>query len=154
MFDIISDVHGCLHELNQLLEKLGCEWDGDSNVFAPPDGRKIVFVGDIVDRGPSSYAALVVVKQMMRKGYALSVQGNHDNKLMRFCQGRNVVQNHGLDKTIKQLEKAGGDKDRTAKFIEGLPYFLLLDDGKLAVTHAAWRDSFATHDPLSKKVRS
>jgi protein phosphatase len=82
------------------------------------------------------------------------VRGNHDDKLMRFGQGRNVVQNHGLDKTVKQLEIAGGDKDRIAKFIEGLPYFLLLDDGKLAVTHAAWKDSFIDQDPFSKKVRS
>src|SRR5947207_3398296 len=59
-FDIIGDVHGCCDELEGLLQQLGYRattLDGDSSVwgnraYAHPEGRKAVFVGDLVDRGP------------------------------------------------------------------------------------------------------
>ena len=105
-FDIISDVHGCLHELNELLVRLGYEWDGEANVYAPPDGCQAVFVGDIVDRGPSSVTAYLVVKKMIQKGYALVVRGNHDDKYGRWAAGRNVVASHGLEKTISEDRKS------------------------------------------------
>lgn len=154
MYDIISDVHGCLHELNELLVKLGYEWDNEVGVYAPPAGRQAVFVGDIVDRGPSSVTAYLVVRSMIRKGYAQAVRGNHDDKFMRWAMGRNVVASHGLEKTIEQAERMGLDKDQIAKFIEDMPFFLVLDGGKLAVVHAAWKDSFLDQDPHSKKHRA
>ena len=49
-FDIIGDVHGCFDELRTLFDKLGYTIDGDQ--VTPPEGRKAVFVGDLVDRGP------------------------------------------------------------------------------------------------------
>ena len=51
-FDIIGDVHGCSDELGTLFEKLGYTVDGDQ--VTPPEGRKAVFLGDLVDRGPKS----------------------------------------------------------------------------------------------------
>src|SRR5688500_2585815 len=49
-FDIIGDIHGCYDELVELLTKLGYEITGDTP--QPPPGRKAVFLGDLVDRGP------------------------------------------------------------------------------------------------------
>ena len=55
-FDIIGDVHGCYDELDALLSTLGYDVrrsaDGE-HAFAVshPDGRKAVFLGDLVDRG-------------------------------------------------------------------------------------------------------
>jgi len=52
-FDIIGDVHGCFDELCQLLEKLGYKIEkSDHYHVTHPDGRKAVFAGDLVDRGP------------------------------------------------------------------------------------------------------
>jgi protein phosphatase len=48
-FDIIGDVHGCFDELCQLLNQLG--YEVSDNAARHPDGRKLVFLGDIVDRG-------------------------------------------------------------------------------------------------------
>src|SRR5690606_30631716 len=58
-FDIIGDIHGCAAELQTLLARLGygvvwSEDRGDRTVtVTPPEGRKVVFVGDLVDRGPN-----------------------------------------------------------------------------------------------------
>ena len=50
-FDIIGDVHGCYGELVELLERLEYRFESDGGVV-PPLGRKAVFLGDLVDRGP------------------------------------------------------------------------------------------------------
>src|SRR5262249_47488680 len=82
-FDIIGDVHGCFVELVQLLEKLGYEPEsvdgsGKPHSFAAPTGRKAVFLGDLVDRGPDSPAVLRLVMGMVAHGRAYCVPGNHD----------------------------------------------------------------------------
>ena len=48
-FDIIGDVHGCAGELFELLEKLG--YTIEKEHYAHPDGRRVVFLGDLCDRG-------------------------------------------------------------------------------------------------------
>src|SRR5262245_48371341 len=73
-----------------------------SNVKAPA-GRRAVFVGDLVDRGPNSPDVLRIVMALTAAGEALSVIGNHDDKLMRWLQGRNVKLAHGLERTVEQL---------------------------------------------------
>jgi protein phosphatase len=55
-FDIVGDIHGCDDELTELLEKLG--YGGD---FSHPQNRRLVFVGDIVDRGPKTVEAATSV---------------------------------------------------------------------------------------------
>src|SRR5205823_14603745 len=56
-FDVVGDVHGCIDELRELLTKLGYALTGEPNAV-PPAGRKAVFVGDLVDRGPDSPGVL------------------------------------------------------------------------------------------------
>ena len=90
-FDIIGDVHGCFDELTQLLNKLGYE-----NGAPHPEGRKAVFLGDLCDRGPKTPEVLDLVMNMLEQGAALAVPGNHDMKLMRALQGKNVKITHGL----------------------------------------------------------
>src|SRR6185312_16279550 len=67
-FDLIGDVHGCYDELTQLLSKLGYEFAGDiasgAAVARHPHGRKAVFLGDLVDRGPNVPACLRLAMSM------------------------------------------------------------------------------------------
>ena len=70
----------------------------------PPEGRKAVFVGDLVDRGPNSPDVLRIAMSMTAAGTAYAVQGNHDRKFERWLAGRNVTIAHGLQQTIDQLE--------------------------------------------------
>ena len=101
-FDIIGDVHGCADELEALLGRLGygiepVERDGEASWrVTPPAGRKAVFVGDLVDRGPRVADTLRLVMAMVEDGVALCVLGNHEGKLDRWLQGREVKLTHGL----------------------------------------------------------
>ncbi|MEQ1822312.1 MAG: polynucleotide kinase-phosphatase [Fimbriimonadaceae bacterium] len=132
-FDIIGDVHGCMTELNELLVKLGWKLDP----LTHPDGRKLIFVGDLVDRGPDSVGVLKLVMKAVGEGSALCVPGNHDIKLMRALAGKKVTLNHGLAETLEQLA-AESEEFRAAvqSFLEKLVSHAVLDNNKLCVAHA------------------
>src|SRR6266705_1792406 len=82
-FDIIGDVHGCFDELVELLGKLGYDVHGDSTdgrsyAVGNPAGRKLVFLGDLVDRGPNSPGVMRLVMSVVRSGEGCCVAGNQD----------------------------------------------------------------------------
>ncbi len=145
-FDIIGDVHGCRDELVALLDRLGygvsIKGKGArrrATVTAPP-GRRAIFVGDLVDRGPAAPDVLRIVMGMVADGSGLAVLGNHDSKFMRWLQGRNVALNHGLEKTVAQMrQEPDGLRGDVRQFLEALPYQLWLDGGRLLVVHAGVR---------------
>jgi protein phosphatase len=139
-FDVIGDVHGCFDELCSLLSKLGYE-PSSTNGLSHPQGRKAVFLGDLVDRGPKIPEVLKLVMGMRASGDALAVPGNHDTKLMRKLRGRDVQITHGLAESLQQLEGESPEfKERVADFIDGLVSHYVLDDGKLVVAHAGLRE--------------
>lgn len=142
-FDIIGDVHGCADELIALLAKIGyairIEGSGEQRrvISRVPAGRRAVFVGDLVDRGPASNDVLRIVMHMIREGQALAVPGNHDAKLLRWLKGSRVKMTHGIAETISQFDKEpDGFRHEVREFIEGLVSNLWLDGGRLAVAHA------------------
>lgn len=144
-FDIIGDVHGCFDEAVALLRELG--YDVRDDEAAPmarhPKGRRAFFVGDLVDRGPKSPAVLRLVMAMVREGTALCVPGNHDIKLKRKLDGRDVRLTHGLAETMQQLEHEPAEFIEEVKaFIDGLVSHYVLDDGKLVVAHAGMKGAF------------
>src|SRR5437762_5362465 len=81
-FDIIGDVHGCFDELIELLQQLGCSVDETTFAVQTVNGRKLIFVGDLVDRGPKIPQVLRLVMNAVASDAALCVPGNHDMKLM------------------------------------------------------------------------
>ncbi|MXV73747.1 polynucleotide kinase-phosphatase [Candidatus Poribacteria bacterium] len=142
-FDIIGDIHGCFDELVELLKELGytisTQPDGNT-VVAPPQGRKAVFVGDFVDRGPKVPEVLRLVMQMQKADAAICVPGNHDVKLVRALRGKNVKPTHGLAESLAQLEKEPAEfKTQIAEFLDGLVSHYVLDNGKLVVAHAGMK---------------
>jgi protein phosphatase len=148
-FDIIGDVHGCADELEDLLEQLGyvvpdaAVGEGTTAGRRHPAGRRAVFVGDLVDRGPRIPAVLATVMNMVETGAALCVPGNHDIKLMRKLRGRDVQITHGLADSIAQLDAEPPEfRDRVMRFIDDLVSHYVLDDGKLVVAHAGLKEEF------------
>ena len=76
--DIIGDVHGEINALNDLLLQLGYAADGQHC-----DGRRLVFLGDLIDRGPDSPAVLKKVMALVEGGGAQLILGNHELNLLR-----------------------------------------------------------------------
>jgi len=175
-FDIIGDIHGCADELFELLGNLGYQieelpepqpveapipggrgFSGFSLVPAyynvtPPEGRTLIFVGDLVDRGPDSPRVLKLAMSMVRQGKAICVPGNHDVKLLRHLRGRNVQIAHGLQQTIDQLANETEEfRDHVARFIDSLVSHAALDGGKLVVAHAGLKEEM--HGRASARLR-
>ncbi|WP_124728266.1 polynucleotide kinase-phosphatase [Staphylospora marina] len=144
-FDIVGDVHGCFDELTELLEKLGYRVEGgrERPTASHPEGRRAVFLGDLVDRGPDSPAVLRLVMNMVRDGQAYCVPGNHDVKLVRKLAGKNVQVRHGLEVTLAQLEQEPPEfAEEVRQFLVGLVSHLVLDGGKLVVAHAGMKEEY------------
>jgi protein phosphatase len=148
MFDIIGDVHSCYYELVRLLLIMGYVWDS-SRTTITHNNRKVVFVGDILDRGPDPVLTFLLVQSMVKNGH-LMVKGNHDEKCQRWANGNNVSLTNGLDKTVEEFNKSNIHRGEVLKFFNSLPFFLLLDCNKVLVAHAACKDKYIDRDPYSK----
>ena len=142
-FDVVGDVHGCMDELAELLDRLGYrEADG---VYRHPEGRKAVFVGDLVDRGPRSLDVVRTVRAMVEGGAGMAVPGNHDVKLVKKLRGKNVRVAHGLAQTLDEFAALPDDERKqaereTADFLDGLVSHVVLDGGDLVVAHAGMKE--------------
>ena len=100
-----------------------------------------MFVGDLVDRGPRTPDVLRIAMGMAAQGTALCVEGNHDNKLVRWLKGANVKTGHGLQLSIDQLlQEEAGFRASVAAFLKSLPPYLWLDGGALVVAHAGLKE--------------
>lgn len=148
--DIIGDIHGCFDELIELLNKLGYTIKNvteDSKNFGfeveTPIDRKVVFLGDLTDRGQNSPAVLCLVMSMVNSEKAYCVAGNHDVKLYQYLDKRKtIIPKHGLEMTIQQLEKETDTFKKSVRdFLYGLISHYVFDDGKLVVAHAGLIES-------------
>ncbi|HEY7834963.1 MAG TPA: polynucleotide kinase-phosphatase [Ktedonobacterales bacterium] len=155
-FDIIGDLHGCYDELCELLAALGYEAD-EAAGWRHPAGRRAIFLGDLVDRGPGVVEVVRLVLRMVAVGQAFCVPGNHDEKLLRFVKGAKVRMAHGLDASAAQIA-ALPDDARAAwqaeyrAFVQGLVAHLVLDGGDLVVAHAGMTEAYQGRS--SGRVRS
>jgi len=143
-FDIIGDIHGCFDELQQLLTNLGYKIEQTGRDFhvLPPDGRKAIFLGDLVDRGPRVTDVLRLAMSMVRENTAICVPGNHDIKLQRKLRGKEVKLTHGIVETLAQLEAEPPEfTKQVADFLDELISHYVLDRGGLVVAHAGMKES-------------
>jgi polynucleotide kinase-phosphatase len=156
-FDVVGDVHGCRVELEELLERLGYGIVRDDRGRAVdashPEGRRAVFVGDLVDRGPDSPGVLRLVMGMVGSGHALCVSGNHEAKLVRALGRRDVTTSHGLQETLDQLAlEDPGFVVAVREFCDALVAHYVLDGGRLVVAHAGLKEKY--HGRASSRVRA
>lgn len=116
----------------------------ESLSYYHPEGRKVLFLGDLVDRGPRILDTVKLVKNMIQSGHAFCVAGNHEHKLLRKLRGKNVKVNHGLAQTLGEIEAL--PEDVRAPYVKDLRDFLdslishyVLDGGRLVVAHAGMK---------------
>lgn len=151
-FDIIGDVHGCCDELEALLTKLGYQpkdipqgdfWQAPT--YTHPENRRALFLGDLVDRGPRILDTVKLVRNMVEAGSGMCIVGNHENKLMRKLNGKNVKLKYGLEQTVAEIEAIPEAQKELAtrelqSFFRSLISHYVLDEGKLVVAHAGLRE--------------
>ena len=90
---------------------------------------------------------------MTEAGTALCVAGNHEAKLVRALRGAPVRTSHGLQESLDQLDReTQGFRDQVVGFLHGLPFQLVLDEGRLVVAHAGLREDLHGND--SPRARS
>ena len=142
MYDVIGDIHGHADELAQLLDVLG--YRKAQSVYEHPE-RRVIFLGDFIDRGPQIRQVLEIVRPMVEEGKALAVMGNHElnalafhtehlHRAEAFLRRRTIanIRQHG--QTILQMP----DKllAEAIDWFGTLPMWLDLDG--LRVVHACW----------------
>ena len=117
-----------------------------------PDGRRLIFLGDLVDRGPDSPSVVRLVMECVKAGTALCVPGNHDMKFVRAIRGKNVQLTHGLAESLEQFrayeQTVPGFAGLAAEFFDDLVSHYVLDDGKLVV--ARTRDGGKSFAPATQ----
>jgi hypothetical protein len=135
--DIVGDVHGELDALRELLRHLGYNAEGTH-----AEGRRLVFVGDLTDRGPDSPAVVALVRQLVERGSAQCVLGNHELNILldhpkhenRWFYGQEFVDDE--DTVIPQELADETQRYEILRFFDRLP--IALERGDLRVVHACW----------------
>ncbi len=141
-------MHGCADALERLLKKLG--YKEQHGVFQYPESlskgtkRQVIFVGDIIDRGPDILRCLQIVRAMVDSGHAHIVIGNHEFNALAYYtpvgDGYLRARNARSDKQIKAtLDALKGNQHLLNDYLSwfsGLPLFLEFDSFR--VVHACW----------------
>ncbi len=133
--DIVGDIHGELDALRALLARLGYAPDGTH-----PDSRRLVFVGDLVDRGHDSPGVIELVRSLVERDRAQCILGNHELNLLQ----RELKHGNAWYLDTSHDEQQGEFKhSRPAPaghsyddFFRSLPLALERED--LRAVHAAW----------------
>jgi catechol 2,3-dioxygenase-like lactoylglutathione lyase family enzyme len=159
--DIVADVHGEMQALQQLLQHLGYSGDGEHG-----EGRHLVFLGDLTDRGPDSPAVVELVGRLVYAGRAQCVLGNHDLNLLlgepkkdnHWFFGETEVLDDGSGRVVPQRLADEATRHTITNFFAGLP--LVLERKDLRVVHACWDPgaiNLARHEtstvPFYEKMR-
>jgi hypothetical protein len=149
-YDLIGDIHGQHDKLLALLGTLGYSPRGDRSRgefagWTHPEGRKVIFLGDYIDRGPKIREVLHEVRGMVDSGDALAIMGNHEYNAvlyqmpdgqggwLRARWGKNR-ENHAA--TLAAFAGRESEWDDWIEWMKRLPMFL--DLGGLRAVHASW----------------
>jgi hypothetical protein len=141
-YDVIGDIHGHADALRRLLRALG--YQESDGLFRHP-GRRVIFVGDFVDRGPEQIAVLQIAKRMCDAGLALAVMGNHEFNALgwaepdgngSFFRPHTEKNAHQHKEFLRQIEEGSAAHAQALEWFRSLPVWIDLPG--LRVVHACW----------------
>jgi hypothetical protein len=147
--DIIGDVHGCALSLRALLAEL--DYREQDGVFFHPN-RKLVFLGDVVDRGPRIREALALIRASVEQGHAFCILGNHEFNALAYTwpirdsdtansqdlRPHNQRNNRLIAETLTQFASYPESWRDYLQWFKTLP--LYLDFGDVRMVHACWHE--------------
>jgi hypothetical protein len=145
--DIIPDIHGQAEKLRVALKNLGWERRGATWTHPEP-GRRILFLGDFIDRGPENGAVIRIVRELMDAGRARAIMGNHElnalhyhtndpdtNQPLRPRDDKNDAQHESF---LKEYPVGGPHTQEVLAWMRGLPLFV--EEADFRAVHAAWME--------------
>ena len=144
-FDIVGDIHGCANTLARLLEQMGYR---KVNGVYEHKRRQAIFVGDIIDRGPRIREALHLVRDMVERGSARIVMGNHEYNALGYCtrarpgSGRQYLREHNarhdrlIKETLEQFDHYPREWNEFLEWFYTIPLFI--EEQHFRVVHACW----------------
>ena len=144
-YDLIGDVHGCARTLEALLQQLG--YRHVAGCYRHPE-RQAVFIGDIVDRGTGVRRALELVRDMVERGRAQIVIGNHEYNCIAYCEpgrpgsGRTYLREHSprherlVRETLQQMLPYADEWQDYLNWFRTLPLYLECE--QFRAVHACW----------------
>jgi hypothetical protein len=142
MYDFIGDVHGHADKLEALLKKLG--YERRNGHYSHPE-RKVLFVGDYIDRGPKIRETLEIVKRMVEEEAAIALMGNHEYNALCFhfqeSEGghlrkhliKNIIQHY---ETLRQFQNQQKEYEKYIDWFKTLPLYYETDNFR--AVHACW----------------
>lgn len=156
-YDIIGDIHGYASKLEALLRKLGYAPSGRG--YKASAGRKVVFLGDLIDRGPDQLRVLEIARSMVDSGDGLCIMGNHEFNAISYATEDPDKSGDCFRPNRGDTIKCGKNREQHAQFLEQvvegsaahkfwiewfrtLPPFLDLDG--IRVVHGCWDEQAVT----------
>ena len=142
MIDLIGDIHGHADKLEELLLKL--DYKKSNGAYSHPN-RKVLFVGDYIDRGPKIRETLAIVKAMVESDNAIALMGNHEYNALCFhfqeTEGghlrkhliKNIIQHY---ETLKQFQNRQEEYEAYLDWFKTLPLYYETDTFR--AVHACW----------------
>ncbi len=142
MIDFIGDIHGHTDKLKSLLQKLGYECRNGTYSHTE---RKVLFVGDYIDRGPKILETLYLVRRMVDDGNAIALMGNHEYNAICFHfeeregghlrkhEIKNIIQHY---ETLNQFQNKQKEYEEYIDWFKTLPLFYETDNFR--AIHACW----------------
>lgn len=146
---IIGDVHGCIHELKELVEKLNLQ-QGE---------HRLIFLGDLIDKGVDSPATIKYVRSLSSDYDVQLVLGNHEEKLLRYLHQRSLRKTT-VKLSDETLETASALSTSDIEFLQTAKLYIPLPDYNAIVVHGGFRETLielpthSTYNPsISKRMR-
>lgn len=145
MIDFVGDIHGHSDKLEALLKKLGYTFKKGS--YSHPE-RKVLFVGDYIDRGHQIKETLKIVRNMVESDNAIALMGNHEYNALCFhfqeTEGghlrkhliKNIIQHY---ETLKQFQNKQEEYEDYLDWFKTLPLFY--ETQNFRAVHACWDDN-------------
>lgn len=141
-FDIIADIHGEYQLLVLLLIKLGyIKRNHDKDDYYHPNGRKVLFLGDYIDRGNEQKKTVNLVKLMVENNDALALMGNHEFNAIMFAKkfrehSEKNIRQHSV--FLKEFPFNSDEYHEIIEFFKTLPF--CFENKHINAIHACWHN--------------